>query len=94
MTTTSLTGKVYALLDEKKPLLAETFKSTFNGNYNSDDEEIKALNRYFRAELAKAPVNTVDERGCLIDALSPDIWIKYFKSHALPTLVRFDLPQE
>jgi len=94
MSTTSLTGKVYNLLEERKPELAENFKHGFNGTSSTDEEEVKLLNRYFRAVLATAPVSTVDERGCLMDNLAPDTWLKYFKSHALPTLLRFDLPAQ
>lgn len=94
MTTTSLSSKVYTLLNTERPDLAEVFQSTFSTVPTSDEDELKALNRYFRAQLSKAPVPTSDERGCLVDNLAPDIWLKYFRSHALPTLLRFNLPSE
>lgn len=94
MTTTSLASQVHALFKEKKPELAEIFQASFVGKFKTDKEEVVALNRYFRQVLLQAPIPTQDERGCLIDDLAPATWLKYFRTHALPTMVRFDLPKE
>lgn len=73
---------------------AEVFRKTYNGWRESDADQVVSLNKYFRGELAKAPVSTMDERSCLRDDLSPTAWLKYFGSHVAPTLSRFDLPSE
>lgn len=85
-----LVSSVHNLLQKSKPELADKFKS----NYNAQDgfSEIISLNQYFRKELLKAPISTLDERECLIDDLSDNQWLMYFETHVLPTLVRFNLP--
>lgn len=89
MPTSHLCQAVGDLLADQKPELADNFYAGFHPG--SGDVQ-PALNRYFRLQLANAPVPTLDERECLIDDLSPEQWLKYFKGHVLPTLVRFNLP--
>lgn len=86
---THLSQEVEDLLSENKQALGDVFRATFR---NSHGDEMVSLNKYFRIELSKAPVPTLDERECLIDDLSPAQWLKYFQGHVLPTLVRFNLP--
>lgn len=88
MSTVYLAQSVEDLLAAHKPHLADVFRNTFRPSGN----EMVSLNKYFRCELGKAPVSTLDERECLIDDLEPKQWLKYFEGHVLPTLVRFDLP--
>lgn len=86
---THLAQEVEDLLSEQKQVLGDVFRDTFR---NSHGDEMVSLNKYFRVELSKAPVSTLDERECLIDDLQPKQWLKYFQVHVLPTLVRFNLP--
>jgi hypothetical protein len=90
MTTKSLVAKVRDLLQDKKPSQAKVFESTFVSKGNDEDDLIE-LNHYFRRRLADAPCATLDERECLRDDLHPTMWAKYFESHVLPTVIRFDL---
>lgn len=86
---THLSQEVEDLLTEQKQALGDVFRATFR---NTHGDEMVSLNKYFRIELSKAPVPTLDERECLIDDLSQAQWLKYFRGHVLPTLVRFNLP--
>jgi hypothetical protein len=90
MTVTHLSQAVHDMLAEQKQHIADAFEASFK---NTHGDEMVSLNKYFRVELSKAPVSTLDERECLIDDLEPNQWLKYFRVHVLPTLVRFDLPQ-
>lgn len=91
---TSLVDRVQGSLTRSKVTLGVAFSNTFKVNVSDDTHAQAELNKYFRVQLAKAPVSTIDERGCLLDTVSPDTWFKYFETHVLPTLVRFNLPQE
>jgi hypothetical protein len=87
-----------SLAEKVEQLLSRDGKFHFGRNYTgfsqNDADQVVSLNKYFRGELAKAPVSTIDERGCLRDDLAPAAWLKYFQSHVLPTLNRFNLPSE
>lgn len=84
----SLFQKVCDLLHDKKPDLARKFSSTYS---DRGSDEQRSLNHHFRIVLSKAPVSTLDERECLSDDIDPDVWLRYFESHVIPTLVRFNL---
>jgi hypothetical protein len=86
---THLAQEVEDLLSEQKLHLGDAFRANYR---NTHGDEMVSLNKYFRIELSKAPVPTLDERECLIDDLEPKQWLKYFQGHVLPTLVRFNLP--
>lgn len=92
--TTSLVDRVHDSLARSKKELGAVFRSTFVAKVKDDVEAQRELNIYLRQQLSRAPVSTLDERGCLLDTIGPEMWFKYFESHVLPTLVRFDLPKE
>lgn len=95
MATTSLVQDVEDALRTQRPELADRFVDQFDRRPCKNDEStVKALNNHFRLVLAQAKHSTMNERGCLQDDLAPGMWFKYFKSHVLPTLVRFNLPPE
>lgn len=91
----TLVQDVEAELRARSPQLADRFAKQFDRKkYKTDEEALKALNDHFRLVLVRSSLPTVDERGCLRDDLAPSVWMKYFKSHVIPTLVRFNLPPE
>lgn len=95
MSTSSLAQDVENELRAKKPELADRFARQFDASkFKTEQDLIKGLNQHFRLILVKSTIPTVDERECLRDDFAPGIWLKYFKSHVLPTLVRFNLPPE
>lgn len=88
--TTSLIDRVRKLLSDEKKELGGNFDRTFDPGRGNDVVE---LNKYFRIELGRAPISTLEERECLIDDLDEGVWLRYFEHHILPTLVRFNLPR-
>ena len=94
MSQLSLSERVQEALSRSKPELGVAFSKTFRAQAANDEGQQVELNKYLRIQLGKAPVSTLDERGCLIDEISAGQWFDYFESHILPTLVRFNLPQE
>lgn len=94
MSDMSISGAVYDLLHRQNKEAARVFRAAEVHKSGSTTEELHSLNQYMRIQLGKAPVDTLDERGCLADDLSPTMWLKYFEVHVLPTLVRFNLPSE
>lgn len=74
--------------------LAAIFNRQYTGWRESDRDQVVSLNTYFRQVLGHAPISTLNERSCLRDDLDPSVWLKYFVSHVVPTLVRFNLPTE
>lgn len=90
MSDVQLKEQIADLLAKQNPEGARTFRND-SGQVGND---IRSLNQYFRVQLGKAPVDTRSERECLIDDLSPSMWLKYFESNVLGTLVRFKLPSE
>ena len=82
----SLKKKVKKSLDDLCPDTGRGFMESYTGG-----DDLPELNSYFRQVLVKAPVNTLDERGCLIDEMDPTSWMGYFIGHVAPTVVRFKL---
>lgn len=68
------------------------FQKQFRVRGSESQEAIVALNRYWRIELGRLPVNTTSERECLIDQIAPRDWLRHFQSSVLPTILRFELP--
>lgn len=92
--TNSLVKKVSDLLQSRNPKLAANFNNTFRTNSDVEEGELRDLNRYFREQLSNIRISTLDECECLRNDIAPVYWIKYFETHVLPTLVRFNLPTE
>lgn len=89
-----LYGAVENLLLRHNKEIARVFRANTDERPEVAIDEVKDLNRYFRVQLGKAPIDTLDERGVLMDDISPKMWLQYFEKHVLPTLVRFNLPSE
>lgn len=89
----SLVTKVADLLSNQNAKLAANFNATFHVNAETEEDELRALNKYFRHELSKIRISTLDECECLRNDIAPVYWLKYFETHVLPTLVRFNLPE-
>jgi hypothetical protein len=90
----SLVTKVGDLLSNQNAKLGGIFKSNFKSTAETSEGEQRELNRYFRVQLSTLRISTLDECECLRDDIAPVYWLKYFETHVLPTLVRFNLPQE
>lgn len=93
----SLVGEVESLLHEQKPALLANFRNHFTPKSGEDAGQQKELNDYLRIELSKVQQvagSTMQERECLRNDVTPEIWLGYFETIILPVLVRFDFPKE
>lgn len=88
-TSLDLHNEVRKLIAENDPTLAERFSGV--APVGADDQ-VSRHNRFWRSELGRLPVNTISERECLIDDIDPRDWLRHFRNHVLPTIVRFKLP--
>jgi hypothetical protein len=91
--TDSLVLIVSGLIYDAEPASGSRFENSFQHTQDNQYDEIVEMNRYWRHELSKLPVNTISERECLIDMIEPTDWLRHFKSQVLPTIVRFKLPK-
>ena len=89
-----LVTKVGDLLSNQNAQLGSIFKANFKSSAETPEGAQHDLNRYFRVQLSTLRISTLDECECLRDDIAPVYWLKYFETHVLPTLVRFNLPQE
>lgn len=80
----ALTERVSDLLREISPAHAVDFEDGYEGKDNS----IEDLNKHFRLELASLPVDTIDERECLISDISEKRWLDYFGDHVARTICK------
>ncbi len=81
--------EVRKLIAENDPVLAERFSDLAP---RGGDDQVFRQNRFWRSELGRLSVNTISERECLIDEIDPRDWLRHFRNHVLPTIVRFKLP--
>jgi hypothetical protein len=90
----NLVDVVFRLLEEEGDGgCSERFNERFTAKTNSQQEDIVEMNRFWRNELVKVPVNTISERECLINEIAPSDWLRHFTSQVLPTIVRWKLPK-
>lgn len=89
----SLVRIVSDLIADAEPDSADRFYTSLGYRPSTQRDEIIEMNRYWRLELGKLPVNTISERECLIDQIEPIDWLRHFKAQVLPTIVRFKLPK-
>ena len=52
------------------------------------------LNRYWNLQLLKSPVNSMEQRYCLIPNGEISAWIQLFRDSIIPFLVANDLPNQ
>jgi hypothetical protein len=94
MATDNLVDVVFQLLNEEgEGECADRFNGLFTANTNNQRDDIIEMNRFWRNELTKVPVNTISERECLISDIEPIDWLRHFTSQVLPTIIRWKLPK-
>lgn len=90
----NLVNIVHRLLEEEGSAEgADRFLDLFTVKTDSQHEDIIEMNRFWRNELVKVPVNTISERECLIGDIAPSDWLRHFTTQVLPTIVRWKLPK-
>ena len=83
MSEKDLSERVSDLLREISPAHADDFDSNYR-----EEETIDGMNRHFRVELSSLPVDTVDERECLLSDISEKRWLDYFGDHVARTICK------
>ncbi|MNM78159.1 hypothetical protein D3C81_900490 [compost metagenome] len=63
----------------------------FQRNYRSGPS-LSNMNGYLRTQLGLLPVNTTNERECLMDNVTEKEWLRLFSKHVAPTIVAYGLP--
>lgn len=87
-----LVDKVRSLLDD--PAAISSFDRTFDATgLATPEQELSALNTYWRKQLCNVGAKTTSERECLMDDIQSEDWLRHFKSIVLPTIKRFQLPK-
>jgi len=76
----------------KTPNAATRFTRAFSCDPETEEAEIRELNRYWRDQLAALHISTISARTCLVDDVTPKDWLRHFRTLVLPTIVNHDLP--
>lgn len=84
-------------LERQAPELAQRWEQTYIQSRPDDatlspDLQIEAVNHFWRVQLGSLPVNTIDERECLVSDASVSDWIRNFEECVIPTIVKHKLP--
>lgn len=88
----SVVSAVVDMLADKNPNAATRFARNFNPSLRDENEEIRALNRFWRDQLSSLHTSTISARSCLVDDIRPRDWLRHFRDLVLPTIVAHDLP--
>lgn len=88
----SIVSSVATAIADKNPNAAARFTRAFRDKSSNDQDAIRALNRFWRAELAALHTSTISARTCLVDDMEPIDWLRHFNRLVLPTIVDHDLP--
>lgn len=90
----NVVGAVADAISSANPSAALRFTRSFHDKNGSADEQIRALNRYWRDELGRLNASTVSARTCLVDQqIDPRDWLRHFRNLVLPTILANDLPR-
>lgn len=90
----NVVGAVADAISSSNPAAAIRFTRGFHDANGSPDQQIRALNRYWRDELSRLHTSTVSARTCLVDQdIAPRDWLRHFRNLVLPTILANDLPR-
>lgn len=91
----NLLHEVGALIRAHSEENADVWLYTFHCNYPGwvlsppcAREQIRQLNEFLRLQLGTMKMDTFKPRRCLIDDISPDIWLANFKRYVLPYIIK------
>lgn len=87
----TLYNSVISSLNKRSSDVATKFVKHYQPTPVVTDQQVH-LNRYLRMQLGLLPVNTIQERECLMDDVSEKEWIRLFNKHVVQTIVTYGLP--
>lgn len=88
----SLREKIGQILEKESPQVAENWLKHYpSGNYPFE-MEVVYVNNYLRHQLGQLPVDTIEERECLVDNITERDWLRHFERSVAMTIVVHGLP--
>lgn len=86
---------VYGEIACRSAIQAERFLRAYNKSIFQDlttQDDLIRLNRFWRLQLGRLPINTINERECLSDHSDFNAWLHNFREIVLPTILKYKLP--
>lgn len=73
----------------------ERWATTFTTNTDSlsINDQLVAVNNFWRLQLGLLPFDTIDAREYLMVDVSAELWMERFKRHVIPIIVQHELPK-
>lgn len=97
---TDLARALHQRLLTQDPGCADRFEGLFlnshpgwtHGPLPPINQQIRALNEFWRLNLGMLQADTMLAREALIDGISPEVWLENFGIYVLPTATEHGLP--
>lgn len=86
---------VYEIIAQRSQQAANRFREHFTATMfmGTSEEELVIINRFWRLQLSRVPVSTINELECLDDQADFNAWLHNFQYIVLPTIVAHRLPR-
>jgi hypothetical protein len=62
------------------------------GSKLTHEQQIHEINEFWRVELGLLNTNTLNARSCIIEDISPDIWLRNFNRYVMDVILTDTLP--
>lgn len=83
--------KIFVCLSELCPDTANRFRESFKPKSTDPKEQLHEANNFLRVQLGLMDHSTTKVREHLIDNLPISTWLRGFKEHVAPTIVKHGL---
>ena len=101
MATRNVAQELYDLLHRSDYQAAERWRSFFidshpawrHGPLPVENEQLRAMNKFWRTQIALLQDNTFDIRRYLVDDIDPNAWLSIFERHILGMVIEKQLPR-
>lgn len=89
----SLTNQIYDRIAAKSAECAKAWKArSANISQTSIENQLAAVNSFWRIQLGQLRINTIPQRECLQDDIAIDVWLNNFETYVIPVIVKYKLP--
>lgn len=94
-TSRNLALDLYERMKVRSPLQASRWYQLFTSHPNSWTEtnvpnmdiQMRTINTFWHTQLGMMETNTLHVRRCIIEGISPDIWLQNFERYVMPLLL-------
>lgn len=83
---------VYDALASHDLSCATRFLASYVNIPGSASVQLVHMNRYWRRQLDRLDVDTINERECLMDDCALSDWLRHFQNGVMPTVLAHGLP--